>query len=75
MTNGNLSRVQELIKVSGFVSCTPDFTNTPAVVNGASDLFVEVFGDCGTHSKFAIGVATLPHGVPVEIEFVTHLRD
>ncbi|MDX1195066.1 RidA family protein [Sinorhizobium medicae] len=74
-TDGNLSRVQELVKVSGFVACTPEFTAIPAVVNGASDLFVEVFGECGAHARFAIGVAALPRGVPVEVEVIARLRD
>ncbi|MHC2303270.1 RidA family protein [Rhizobium mongolense] len=74
-TDGNLARVEAIIKVSGFVSCTPDFTNIPSVVNGASDLFVEVFGEAGTHSRFAVGVAALPRGVSVEIEVIARLRD
>ncbi|MEX2746372.1 RidA family protein [Rhizobium mongolense] len=71
----NLSRVEGIIKVSDFVSCAPDFTNIPSVVNGASDPFVEVFGERRTHSRCAIGVAALPRGVPVEIEVVARLRD
>ncbi|MBB5538856.1 RidA family protein [Rhizobium giardinii] len=74
-TDGNLSRIQELVKVSGFVACTPEFTNIPAVVNGASDLFVEVFGESGAHARFAVGVAALPRGVPVEVEVIARLRD
>lgn len=74
-TDGNLARILQIIKVSGFVSCTPDFTNIPSVVNGASDLLVAVFGEAGTHSRFAIGVAALPRGVPVEIEVIARLRD
>jgi enamine deaminase RidA (YjgF/YER057c/UK114 family) len=74
-TNGDLSKVEDIVKVSGFVCCTHDFTNIPAVVNGASDLFVAVFGDRGAHSRFAIGVAALPRGVPVEIEVIARLQD
>lgn len=74
-TDGNLSRIEQIIKVSGFVNCTSDFINIPSVVNGASDLFVAVFGEIGTHSRFAIGVAALPRGVPVEIEVLARLRD
>ncbi|ESW72033.1 RidA family protein [Mesorhizobium sp. C280B] len=74
-TGGNLSSVEELVKVSGFVSCTYDFTDIPAVVNGASDLFIAVFGDCRAHSRFAVGGAALPRGVPVEIEVIARLRD
>ncbi|MGO7960485.1 RidA family protein [Rhizobium leguminosarum] len=74
-TGGNLARIEAIIKVSGFVNCTSDFTKIPSVVNGASDLFIEVFGDPGTHSRFAIGVVALPRGVPVEIEAIARLRD
>ncbi|MER8886927.1 RidA family protein [Mesorhizobium sp. M0816] len=74
-TGGELSKVAEIVKVSGFVNCSPDFTDIPFVVNGASDLFVSIFGDCGSHSRFAIGVAALPRGVPVEIELIARLRD
>ncbi|MER8377176.1 RidA family protein [Mesorhizobium sp. M1406] len=74
-TEGKLSRVLELVKVSGFVACTPEFTNIPAVVNGASDLFVEVFGERGAHARFAIGVAALPRDVPVEVEVIARLQE
>jgi len=74
-TNGDLSRIEDIVKVSGFVNCLPNFTEIAAVINGASDLFVSVFGDLGTHARFAIGVASLPRGVPVEIELVARLRD
>lgn len=74
-TGGSLARIEAIIKVSGFVNCTSDFINIPSVVNGASDLFVEIFGESGTHSRFAIGVASLPRGVPVEIEVIASLRD
>ncbi|NSZ48773.1 RidA family protein [Agrobacterium vitis] len=74
-TEGDLSRIAEIIKLSGFVNCAADFTDIPAVVNGASDLFVAVFGDRGSHARFAIGVASLPRGVPVEIEVIARLRD
>lgn len=71
---GDLARI-ELIKVSGFLCCAGEFTNIAAVVNGASDLFVEIFGERGAHSRFAIGVASLPRGVPVEIEVIARLLD
>lgn len=74
-TGGNLASIEAIIKVSGFVNCASDFINIPSVVNGASDLFVAIFGDCGTHSRFAIGVAALPRGVPVEIGVIASLRD
>lgn len=74
-TGGELSKVTEILKVSGFVNCTPDFTDIPHVINGASDLFISVFGDCGSHARFAVGVAALPRGVPVEIDVIARLRD
>lgn len=74
-TDGDLSRIEDIVKVSGFVNCLPEFTEIAAVINGASDLFVGVFGDRGVHARFAIGVASLPRGVPVEIEVIARLRD
>lgn len=71
---GDLARI-ELIKVSGFLCCAFGFTNIAAIVNGASDLFVEIFGERGAHSRSAIGVAALPRGVPVEIEVIARLLD
>jgi enamine deaminase RidA (YjgF/YER057c/UK114 family) len=71
---GSLSRVTRIVKVSGFVNCTPDFTAIPQVINGASDLFVEVFGDAGRHARSALGMASLPRGVSVEVEAVVELR-
>ncbi|WP_234837467.1 RidA family protein [Sinorhizobium meliloti] len=74
-TQGDLSEIAQIVKVSGFVNCASDFTDIPAVINGASDLFVAVFGERGSHARFAIGVASLPRGVPVEIELIARLRD
>ncbi|TIP43764.1 RidA family protein [Mesorhizobium sp.] len=71
---GDLARI-ELVRVSGFLCCASGFTNIAAVVNGASDLFVEIFGERGAHSRSAIGVAALPRGVPVEIEVIARLLD
>lgn len=66
--DGNLDRVKKILQVQGFVSCTPDFTAHPQVINGVSDLLVEVFGkEVGTHSRFAVGSSSLPLGVPVEV--------
>ncbi|NHT77615.1 RidA family protein [Rhizobiaceae bacterium CRRU44] len=73
--DGNLSKIGEIVKVSGFVNCVSDFTDIPFVINGASDLLVSVFGERGQHARFAIGVASLPRGVPVEIEVIARLRD
>lgn len=67
---GDLDRVGRIVKLTGFVASTPDFTGQPAVVNGASDLFGEIFGDAGRHARAAVGMAALPAGVAVEVEAV-----
>lgn len=67
---GELDRVKRVVKLVGFVNSAPDFTDQPKVVNGASDLFVEVFGDAGRHARSAVGAAALPFNVSVEIEAV-----
>lgn len=65
---GDLDRVRRCLRLGGFVNCTPDFTEMPRVVNGASDLMVELFGDNGRHARAAVGVSSLPGGVAVEVE-------
>jgi enamine deaminase RidA (YjgF/YER057c/UK114 family) len=65
---GDLDRVRRVLRLGGFVNCTPEFTDMPLVVNGASDLMVEVFGDNGRHARAAVGSASLPGGVAVEVE-------
>jgi enamine deaminase RidA (YjgF/YER057c/UK114 family) len=67
---GELSRVRRVVKVTGFVAAAPGFTDIPKVVNAASELFGEVFGDAGRHARAAVGVAALPLGVPVEVEAI-----
>ncbi|MGY6703832.1 RidA family protein [Roseinatronobacter sp.] len=67
---GDLSRLKRVVKLTGFVNSTPDFTDQPKVVNGASDLMVAVFGDAGRHARAAVGAPSLPMGVAVEIEGV-----
>jgi enamine deaminase RidA (YjgF/YER057c/UK114 family) len=67
---GELSRVRRVVKVTGWVACTPDFTDTPKVVNAASELFGEVFGEAGRHARAAVGAPALPLGVPVEVEAI-----
>lgn len=68
---GSLDRVSRLVKVLGMVNCTPDFTQQPQVINGFSELMIQVFGeDAGKAARSAVGVAALPAGVPVEIEAV-----
>ena len=71
---GTLNAVHQCIKLGGFVNSTDDFHDQPKVINGASDLFVEVFGDAGKHARFAVGVNTLPFNVAVEIESVWEVR-
>lgn len=65
---GDLDRVKRVVKLGGFVSSTADFVDHPSVVNGASDLMVEVFGEAGRHARFAVGVADLPANVCVEVD-------
>jgi enamine deaminase RidA (YjgF/YER057c/UK114 family) len=67
---GDLGRVRRVVKLTGFVASEPGFTDHPRVVNGASNLFGEVFGDAGRHARAAVGVAALPLGVPVEVEAI-----
>lgn len=67
---GDLDRVVRCVKVGGFVNCVDGYGNQPEVVNGASDLLVEVFGDAGRHARFAVGANALPRNVPVEVEAV-----
>lgn len=65
---GDLDRVKRVVKLGGFVASAPDFTGQPGVVNGASDLMAEVFGEAGKHARFAVGANTLPLGCLVEID-------
>ncbi len=69
-----LDEVVQVVKVVGFVASTPDFTGQPAVVNGASELLGQVFGDAGQHARSAVGVASLPLDAPVEVEVVVLVR-
>ena len=71
--DGDLDRVARVVKLGGFVSCTPDFVQHPQVVNGASDLIVGIFGDRGRHARFAVGVPSLPQGFAVETDAVLEL--
>ena len=71
--DGDWSRVERCVKLGGFVNCTPEFTNHPIVINGASDLMVAVLGDAGKHARFAVGAASLPRGVAVEIDAIFSL--
>lgn len=68
--DGDLDRVRRVVKLVGFVNSAPDFGDQPKVVNGASDVMVDIFGDAGRHARSAVGVAGLPFGVSVEVEAV-----
>ncbi|MBT9447525.1 MAG: RidA family protein [Hyphomonadaceae bacterium] len=72
---GSLDRVVQCLRVGGFVASADTFHDQPRVINGASDLFVEVFGDAGLHARFAVGVNALPFNIPVEIETVWQVRN
>ena len=67
---GDLDRVRRCVKVGGFVNCESGFGDQPKVINGASDLFVQVFGDAGRHARFAVGTNALPFNVAVEVDAV-----
>ncbi|CAN5806272.1 RidA family protein [soil metagenome] len=71
---GSLAAVEAIVKVTGFVACTPEFAQLPQVIDGASELFIDVFGDAGRHARSAIGVQQLPKGFAVEIEMVVAVR-
>ncbi len=71
---GELSRVKKVVKVLGMVNAHADFTEQPKVINGCSDLFVEVFGDRGRHARSAVGMGSLPRGFAVEIEAIVEFE-
>ncbi|KRE60832.1 RidA family protein [Nostocoides sp. Soil756] len=71
----DLDRVERIVKVTGFVASDPSFTGQSGVINGASELFAQVFGEAGRHARSAVGVAALPLGAPVEVEVIAHLKD
>jgi enamine deaminase RidA (YjgF/YER057c/UK114 family) len=70
---GSLDRVRRVVKVLGMVNAEPEFGDQPKVINGCSDLFVEVFGDAGRHARSAVGMGSLPNGIPVEIEAIVEV--
>ena len=72
---GGLDAVRRIVKVTGFVASAPDFTQQAQVVNGASELLIEVFGEAGRHARSAVGMAVLPLNAPVEIELIAEVRD
>lgn len=71
---GGLNRISRVVKVTGFVASAPDFNAQPQVINGASELIGEVFGEAGLHARSAVGVAELPLDAPVEVEIVAELE-
>ncbi|MCQ6280647.1 RidA family protein [Bacillus sp. EB600] len=72
---GTLDRIKKIVKVLGFVNCPVGFSEQPKVINGASELFEEVFGDQGKHTRSAIGTNALPHNMPVELEMIVELNE
>jgi enamine deaminase RidA (YjgF/YER057c/UK114 family) len=71
---GELSRVRRIVKVVGFVASAPDFYGQPQVINGASELLGEVFGEAGLHARSAVGVSVLPRDAPVEVELIAEVE-
>src|SRR5210317_1116446 len=71
---GNLDRLQRVVKLVGFVNSTPDFTEQPKVINGASDFMVAALGDAGRHARSAVSAASLPLGIAVEIEAIFQIK-
>jgi enamine deaminase RidA (YjgF/YER057c/UK114 family) len=72
---GGLEAIRRIVKVTGFVASAPGFSGQPQVINGASELLIEVFGEDGKHARSAIGVAELPLNAPVEVELIAEVRD
>jgi enamine deaminase RidA (YjgF/YER057c/UK114 family) len=73
-TNSNLDKISRIVKLGGFVNCIDTFTQQPEIINGASNLMVEVFGESGKHSRFAVGTNSLPRGVVVEVEAIAEIK-
>ncbi len=71
---GSLDKVKRFVKLLGMVNCTEDFREQPKVINGCSDLLVELFGEAGKHARSAVGMQALPFGIPVEIEMVVEVE-
>lgn len=72
---GDLDRIEKIIKITGFVSATPEFTDQPKVINGASDLLGQVFGEAGVHARSAVGAAALPLGACCEVEMILKIKE
>ncbi len=71
---GSLNQVKRVVKLLGMVNCTEDFKDHPKVINGASDLLVEIFGEAGRHARSAVGMQALPNQIPVEIEMILEVE-
>ena len=71
---GSLDKVTRVVKMLGMVNAVPEFQDHPKVINGCSDLFVEVFGEAGKHARSAVGMGSLPMGIPVEIEVIVEVK-
>jgi enamine deaminase RidA (YjgF/YER057c/UK114 family) len=71
---GSLDRIEQILKVLGMVNCAPGFNQTPTVIDGCSNLFVEVFGEAGRHARSAVGMAELPFDIAVEVELIARVR-
>lgn len=72
---GSLDAIEEVVQVRGFVNSAPDFHDQPKVIDGASELLVKLFGDCGRHARAALGTSVLPMNIPVEVEMVARVRE
>jgi enamine deaminase RidA (YjgF/YER057c/UK114 family) len=72
---GSLDRIERIVKVTGFVNCEPSFADQPKVINGASDLLVQIFGEKGRHVRAAVGVSSLPLESAVEVEFIVEIKE
>ena len=71
---GDLDRVERIVKILGMVNAAPDFTEHPTVINGCSDLIMQVFGDAGRHARSAVGFGSLPGNITVEIEAIVAVK-
>ena len=72
---GDLNKVKRIVKVLGMVNCTDDFKDQPKVINGYSDLMVEIFGEKGKHARSAVGMNSLPLGIAVEVEVIVEVEN
>lgn len=73
--NGDWDKLEQVVKVQGFVNCTPEFCEQPAVINGASDFLVEVLGERGRHARTAVGTNALPFQIPLEVEMIVKVKE